>query len=57
MPSPKTINALPSWLFPTSIAIGVLLLALLGWKMLSGGEAEAAQSKNARPNTYDTIAK
>ena len=49
----NTKQALPAWAFPTSIALGVLLLVFIAWRTFAGGDAETGPSKTVRPNSFD----
>jgi hypothetical protein len=44
---------LPVWALPVAIAVGLLLLALIGWRTFSAQSGDTGPAKEVRPGMYD----
>ena len=44
---------LPAWALPGALALSVLILCVIGWRVWAGGEDSAGPPKNVHPGQYD----
>src|SRR5689334_13638195 len=53
MSNRRSTKEIPSWLLPAAIAVGIVLLAFIGWRVYTAPSVNAGPPMEVKPGQFD----